>query len=419
MRIDLVTLNKKIFYALCAFLPINLGLHFIFPSAYVGGLLIDYLVPTIYIQDLLALVLIVLWLYSDFNGIKHTFKSKRAVVIWLLLYVLLLSTLISPRFDVSFYAWLRWLLYALVSLYVSTEFVWSVDFKILANIVCGWLIFLGILGLLQFYKQSSFFNNYMILGEQPYSRSTPLIDKENIFGVLKVPSYGLFRHPNIFGGIVAIFLLIALCAWRAKIISIQLFVPTFVSGIAALATTFSFFSWFALVIGVVLLFFDHNKKFVKYLLVFIALFIAFSFFIHKIHFNEPWASNPSVYKRIDLLQAGYQMSEDRLYLFGVGLNASTIYIEKYTPPSRFIRFVQPPHNIFVLLLAETGVIALALFVYLFFMVLRFTYHSNYFLFVICIQIILMGCFDHYFLTIHQPFLLLWIILGLAGNRKIN
>jgi O-antigen ligase len=318
---------------------------------------------------------------------------------------------------VSLYAWLRWFLYVLVSLYVSANFDWKKDFHFLAKIFCYWLIFLGLLGTLQFIKQGAVFQNYLILGEQPYSRATPLIDKENIFGTARVPAYGLFRHPNIFGGLVSLFLLTVLYAFRTKYIGKKLFYPAGIFGCIALLLTFSYFSWLAFLLGILILLFENKPLLKKITLTFTALLVIFSFFIHLVHFVEPLASDPSVYKRMDLLKAGYEMVRSTYYIFGVGLNASTLFIERYTFPTKFIRFVQPPHNIFILLLCEVGLVALLLFIYLLYLSMSKAYYTRYFMFVLFVQIILMGCFDHYFLTIHQPFLLFWLLLGMANGIK--
>ena len=44
--------SKILFYVLVFLLPVNLGLHFVIKDAYVWGLLIDYLVPTVFVQDI-------------------------------------------------------------------------------------------------------------------------------------------------------------------------------------------------------------------------------------------------------------------------------------------------------------------------------------------------------------------------------
>ena len=47
-------LDKLVFYLLIIFLPINLGKHFEILDSYVWGFLSDYLIPTVYVQDILV-----------------------------------------------------------------------------------------------------------------------------------------------------------------------------------------------------------------------------------------------------------------------------------------------------------------------------------------------------------------------------
>ena len=52
---------KKLFFLLILLLPLNLGKHFVIKDSYVLGLLIDYLIPTIFVQDILVFLIILFW----------------------------------------------------------------------------------------------------------------------------------------------------------------------------------------------------------------------------------------------------------------------------------------------------------------------------------------------------------------------
>ncbi|MFC1756169.1 hypothetical protein ACFLZK_02135, partial [Patescibacteria group bacterium] len=83
---------------------------------------------------------------------------------------------------------------------------------------------------------------------------------------------------------------------------------------------------------------------------------------------------------------------------------------KYLPPKHDVRFAQPPHNMFVLLFAEAGVLALMSFTLFIFRKIKASCRNDLF-FISMLQILFLGVFDHYFFTIHQPQLLFWLILG--------
>jgi hypothetical protein len=103
------------------------------------------------------------------------------------------------------------------------------------------------------------------------------------------------------------------------------------------------------------------------------------------------------------------------FLFGVGFNNSTIFIDGYNYAGTDLRFSQPVHNIFLLLFSEGGVFSLIFFALLIRECARNFINSSYFhIYLISfLQILLLGSFDHYFITIHQTLLLFWIVLGLG------
>lgn len=406
-------LSKLIFYSLIVCLPINSGLHFVSSSAYVGGLLVDYLIPTLFAQDILAILLCIAWVIENPSGVLDVIKSKKAFALVLLIYVLFLSTLLATRFIPSFYAFFRWVVYALVCLYIQKNFDRETDTVFVSKALSYWLVFLGILALGQYIKQGAFFNNYLILGEQPYSAATPLIDRENIFGVARVPAYGIFRHPNIFGGFLAVALIWVLNAYRKKFVSATLFITSFLSGLLGLVLTFSYFSWTAALLGTALLLAESKKHFRTLLILIFITTSLCGLLINKIPFPSYLLENPSVYKRVELLEAGYRAISAENYTFGTGINSSTVFIERFLEPSSYLRFVQPPHNVFVLLASEVGIVGLALFLIIFVNALVQSKQKNFFIFVTLLQILFLSSFDHYFVTIHQPFLLLWLTLGLA------
>ena len=101
-------------------------------------------------------------------------------------------------------------------------------------------------------------------------------------------------------------------------------------------------------------------------------------------------------------------------LTGVGLNNFTISMEKYGYVTAATRFLQPVHNIYLLILSETGLLGLAAFIYLL--------YKGWTLFIDKVQpchlsllilliLLFLGLFDHYFFTLQQGLLLLTILLA--------
>jgi O-antigen ligase len=108
-------------------------------------------------------------------------------------------------------------------------------------------------------------------------------------------------------------------------------------------------------------------------------------------------------------------------VFGIGVN--NFFNNLAVPKEQTdLSFVQPVHNIFLLVFSETGIIGFCFFVYLFYKVLRkvfyrFTKKGSKYILLLIFSIIFLGFFDHYFLTIQQGQILLSIIFGTALSYR--
>lgn len=386
-------MNKKLYKLILFLIPVNLGLHFVLNEAYVNGLLVDYLIPTVYLQDLLILGFLAL----NFKRISLKPYRENKFIIWFLFSVFL-STLLSQFFLSSFFAFLRTLLYVLFFSSTKGLVEKSEIYKILAFSV----FFISILALAQWVHQGSIFDNYLFFGEQPYSVSTPGISTETINGKLKVPPYSTFRHPNVLGGFLSM-VLVWIYAIKDRQ---QYFKYIFMLGLLTLVLTFSKNSWMVFILGFVFVYFKslHHKHFLYLFFPVLLLFFSIPFFEDTFFVK----SQPSLYRRSLLLSEGYSRLNSDYWLFGEGYNVSTLFI-----PAVDLGFNQPIHNIFVLLLVEAGVFSLIFLIL--FMVSRIgkaLFLNHRLVFISLIQFILLGSFDHYFFTSHQMHLLMFLILYL-------
>jgi hypothetical protein len=111
-------------------------------------------------------------------------------------------------------------------------------------------------------------------------------------------------------------------------------------------------------------------------------------------------------------------------IFGVGLGESLLHMEQYSHKALAPWDKQPPHNYFILAAAELGVPAMLILIWIFlshlYQLLKqqlTTY--NLLLTTIFLAFLLLMQFDHYFYTLDQTQLLLWIFLALiAAEIKI-
>ncbi len=107
--------------------------------------------------------------------------------------------------------------------------------------------------------------------------------------------------------------------------------------------------------------------------------------------------------------------------FGVGLNnfINSLSLDRVLVGTS--RFLQPVHNIFLLILAETGILGLLGLLWLLWMAiwenLKNTDRFSKVLLGNLFMIIFLGFFDHYFLTLPQGQRLLFLILGLSFLKR--
>ncbi len=399
--------SRILFLSLVAILPLNLGKHFEFYGSYVYGNLIDYLVPTLYLQDVLAVALLISMIFEKKKfGLSGPVKK----LAWFLL-VLFASSIFASRALPSFWFLFRVFLYSLTAVYAYRWFDFKKDAVIFHKILTMQFIFISTLAILQFLFKGSVFDNYLFFGEQPYSFSTPNITKEIFLGNVVLPPMALFRHPNILAGYLAVLLILTIF-WipknRIGVLSMYL-------GSLALLMTFSYFTWFVLFWVLLLYKTLPNKKHLMYLsLLGASLILLIPFF--------PFSSdNASFYRRDNLLGASYRVAGE-FPLLGVGVNNFTSYVDDFQVTDD-IRFTQPVHNVFALILAESGIFAFFIFILVFFEMYSGVYKKSCIpLFVILSVILLLMSFDHYFWTMHQTLLLLFMIMGFSwraayGQRK--
>src|SRR3989344_4172299 len=398
-------LHRKLFFIIIFLIPLNLGKHFIFRFSYVNGLLSDYLIPTLFVTDLLIVLLLLLWIIDLLINLKPIkLKSNYLSFLFLTLYLasVFLSISNSGRPEPGFYAYLRLILYVLFFIYVINNFDFKRDFKLFLTVVCASVIFQTILSILQWINQGSIFNNYLFFGEQPYTFSTQGIVRENLLGVSKVPPYGTFRHPNVLA-------------------------VAFVGGLSVLSISFSRFAIISFAFSVAGYFvISKLKKFGAVLcLLFVLLIILAGISLPAIPFNQFLIEDPSFSIRSDLIKATYKTMGENI-LFGAGLNNNLVQIKDLLLKNEFLRFIQPVHNIFLLVISETGMFALAFFVLFLYSVLYKLFSVSKYsdpiwkvLLLNFFQLLILGSFDHYFLTIHQTMLIFWLTLGISLKYNLN
>jgi len=122
----------------------------------------------------------------------------------------------------------------------------------------------------------------------------------------------------------------------------------------------------------------------------------------------------SFWRRIQLAVAAWQMFKGSP-LLGVGLGNFIPRLPQFLLFQK-IYFWQPVHNLFLLILAETGLGGLFLAVYIFKLILRKLWRKKVWSLLFSFLVIfLTGLLDHYWLTLPQTQLLFSLIVGLGWS----
>ncbi len=361
---------KLLIWLIVFLIPSNLAKHFPIDSSYVSGYLVDYLIPTVYLTDILAVFLLI------FKPLKSV---PKLLVIFLLM--LLPSIFFAHSTIPAVYKWLKFLEIGLLIAWVK-QYRPKIALPLLFAV-----IFQSLLALAQWFKQASVFG-YWFLGEQPYTAATPGIDKVVwLNGALKIPPMGTTPHPNVLAGFLVVALAVTLSGNAPKILKWL----AGILGTIALFLTFSLSGWLAwLLLGIPSLI---RKKLWLYYMV-LAFVIVFA--VKNFSFLAP---DSSFSRRSQLTQIALSMTKDHPWT-GVGLNNFTIVMDHYGYIPAATRWLQPVHNIYLLILSETGIFEVLGFAYL-----LLKSKKNLPLLIL----LFLGLFDHYPLTL-QTGLLLWLLI---------
>lgn len=427
-------LRQVIFFLVILSIPNQLGFHFWPPFSYINGVRIDYLSPTLYLSDLLIVLLFIFSLIDLIRGnIKLKFpKIPNLIKIFSLLFVLeiVLALFFAASFGAHVFGVIKVLEFVFLSIYTANTIKLK-SISYLVDVLSLGGIVVSVLSIMQFFSQSSIGGIWYFMGERTFNLNTIGISSMTINGNLIMRPYAAFSHPNV----LAFFMLFVLLMVSSRIpyeknINEKIFLyTTFV--VCAIALFFSF-SRLAILCFVIVYSFIAIKKIMKkntkgflyaFPFVFIALFYVFNYYSRFLNPQLLWRD---ILFRVDLLNISFLILRENVFL-GVGLNNFFIH-EAFFQKNISATLFQPVHNIFILTLVEVGIFASLILPVILFYSLKNTYkylkakkqtesstlYKNLFILILCI--IFIGSFDHFFLTVQQGMLMVSVILGMAFSN---
>jgi len=446
-----INIKNLFFYLLILFLPTQLGRHFWPDFSFVSGIRVDYLAPTLYVTDILILLLFITWTFSlikfsifnfqfsikskfknlNFSNISNSFQiSNFKFQISFLLMIILIGILLSKNQLVGFYGLLKLVEFIFLGFYTAFN-IKKLRFDIVLLLFSIGIIFEFFLAILQYLNQRSIGGIFYFLGERTFNAQTPGIANASLGGELFLRPYGAFPHPNVLAGYLLIAMTLILSgikSYESRIKKI-VFILTLTIGTIALFLTLG---RIAIVVWVLILGFFIVRKFLIHNSYFLILLIVVFLFLGLttplgVRFTDIRLTDESIVVRQELIKSSLLMVKNNPF-FGVGLNNFLIELPDYQKIKNYFTDLQPVHNIFLLVAAQTGIVGLIFFLWF----IGKTYkrimnhesrirhrtpiiHNSKF--IILSTALVLGFFDHYFLTLQQGQLLFSFILGFCWSKS--
>lgn len=419
--------SRLLFLLIVFFLPQQFGPHFWPAFAFVDGIRLDYLSPTFYATDVLILLLSFFSLKPTlYSHATKKFLSHKFFIVFLITILIPLFYAKSP--EAILLAYIKFAEFIFLGLYIVSQFK-KKDLQLFFSVFCTSACIEAFLGSLEFTMQRSVNGLWYFLGERyftPVSIGQAVVDTGS--GVLVRP-YATFPHPNVFA-----FYLFTASVFSTYVshnsthkLTRALFLILFIFFQIILFLTLSRIVIF---INCVFLFYayiflplkENRKKLRMWLALLVASFfmlLLYTFYFSQRFFNFQLLS-ASIIPRADLIFISLKILSQNI-MFGVGLH------NFYFHEAQFQRtlsgsYLQPVHNIFLLIATETGIVGLLIFVYFTIFVFRKRMKANFNVQVFDLRVvflilflasIIQGLFDHYFITTQQGLLLIAFILSFS------
>ncbi|MFN3301622.1 MAG: O-antigen ligase family protein [Patescibacteria group bacterium] len=382
---------------------------------------------SLYAIDIVFFILLILNCFTrpnlkNFQFSIFNFQIVKLLVICFLIFILL-SCFWAKEKNLSFYWWLRIcqgiILFFLVQR-INFSFLKAGFSLILAGLIQSFLSFF------QFINQSVFPSKWLgIAAQDPSQLGVSVV--ETVDGrFLRV--YGSLSHPNILAGFLVFLIFISFILYSSVKKSWQkyffLFSASFMS--FALFLTFSRAAWLSLIVSLfIFALFLFKKSFKNFrvsffeffgLILIVALIFSSLFLkdlIVRVEIKGKLETH-SVKERILNIQKGIEIIKENLF-FGVGVGNYTFALYKKYPNLSSWNY-QPLPNIYLLVLAELGIIGLTLFLLILYFSLLFSVFDYQLLIV---PLLILGFFDHWLFSLYFGILLFWLVLGLVWKKCEN
>jgi len=407
-----------------------------------GGYL-EYETISLYVTDILLILLIFLFIidYFVYKKISNfefhpSSEYKQISNFWWYIAIFELFVFISiffaPLKSVAIFSYIRLFLgIGLFWLIINAKYNLK---KLSLSFILGAGL-QAVLGIWQFVTQSTFACKYLgMASHDPGELGTAVIETIASDGIGErwLRAYGGLDHPNIFGALsaVALLLLIGLIINNYKENRDKYYYFLWLILLLGLGASFSRTAWLAFGIGLLSIFVISvwqkrlliQKKILQ--LVFMGAIIGFVFvslyggLVSTRLSNDSRLEQKSIFERVASIEQGKKVALNNLF-FGVGISNFPRALTVIEPGERSW-YYQPIHNTYLLVLAEIGIFGFISYILLVFYIKigrKYSQSKDIYKFGIYISLIILLFFDHFWWSLHFGVLLFWFILGLKYKRE--
>lgn len=386
----------------------------------------EYGTISLYGLDLLLIASLIIFLYFK----KSSLASKSHIPFTLKLYLLLslLYLVITIPFSLSptlslFHGGLLLVSVFVIYLCLNSDLRF---YNATRAFISGATLSAG-LGIWQFITQTTVTSKWLGLANHSAEvLGTSVVEAVAPDGIIErwLRAYGSFDHPNIFGGYMALALILAVWIWLTRDASRKKFenyglMLSIITLTTAVFFSFSRTAWLVSSLGLItlsLFFFLHYKQQRRELIGVWAIIIVISSLIMSQYYYlliprfkaDSRLETISLTERTASLETSWELIQQKPIL-GQGLGTYTLAVAKNNTPNQPAWFYQPVHNIFLLIVVETGILGLLLCL----LILR---NLGIYFFkktpraqtglglALCLGLFLIALFDHWLWSLHAGLL---------------
>lgn len=410
-------------------------------SAFQTGIYSDFTSFSLYLSDILLFLLFLYILWSNKDNLPQIWNFLHPTSFILLSFILWLILGLFWHFEElnSLHFWYFFKFLELIVAYGTIKIGLIRQDLGLSKLFFKFFLFFAsiqsVIAVIQYIKQSSIGLNK--IGEQVLGLNIAGIAKIVVDGESYVRGYGTFPHPNVlsaflvFGTLLAAYFISRETLLKNRLIyAVLLFI-----NILGLTVTFSRGAYLALGVGLLVFFGiwilkrrqyanqhenDANPLQLITVIVIVIICLSFSFLLFKpFLLSRATISDQSTQERGVYAHRGIKMATDNP-LFAVGLGQSVIKAQDYSAEQLKPWEKQPPHNYFILAAAEMGILGAVILLWiLLYHIKKALTTYNLLLTTILVSFLVLMQFDHYFYTLQQTQLLLWVTLGIVAAETKN